>query len=421
MARHGGAPTMSTMRPFWSRLRRWQGATLARLRPGRVRLQIALVATVLAAAGCSAVPYYTQAVSGEVSLLWSARPVADWLADPGTPAQLRERLQLAVRIRAFASHALALPDNRSYTRYADLRRSSAVWNVFATPPLSLTLKTWCYPIFGCAAYRGYFARADAQKLADALLAQGLDATVAPVPAFSTLGWFADPLLSTFVSWPEPELARLIFHELAHQVVYVRDDTRFNESFATAVEHAGLERWVAQRDDPVLRKQYAGYQAHRAGLLALVGQVRGELEQAFAADLPENQRRARKQAILAQLPERYRRMRDEQWQGFRGYDEFFLAPWNNARIAALAAYQDDVPAFEALLAREGGDLPRFFARVKELAALAPAAREQALQALAAPAAARGEPGAAAGDGATLAAAAAMTAEHRTGNDHREPAR
>jgi predicted aminopeptidase len=256
-----------------------------------------------------------------------------------------------------------------------------VWNVFATPPLSLTLKTWCYPVFGCAGYRGYFARPDADKLAAELAAQGLDATVAPVPAFSTLGWFSDPLLSTFVRWPEPELARLIFHELAHQVVYVRDDTRFNESFATAVERAGLARWVERRGDAALREQYRQYQLHHAGLLALVGQTQRELQSLYDSPLPEEEQRRRKQEILADLPLRYRALRDSAWNGFHGYDEFFLAPWNNARIAALAAYQDDVPAFEALLASENGDLPRFFARVKALARLAPAQREQALQALA----------------------------------------
>ena len=371
-----------------SRLRCWRGATFApfrqHARSTRLRLGAALAAMALAGGGCTAIPYYTQAVTGEISLLAAARPVSDWLADPNTPPELRERLELSVRIRAFASHELSLPQNRSYTRYADVHRSSAVWNVFATPPLSLTLKTWCYPVFGCAAYRGYFAQDGAQKLADALAAQGMDATVAPVPAFSTLGWFPDPLLSTFVRWPEPELARLIFHELAHQVVYVRDDTRFNESFATAVERAGLARWVAQRNDPALREQYERYQLHHAGLLALVAQARRELQDTYDAPLPEAERLARKQAILAQLPEHYRRMRDEQWKGFRGYDEFFLAPWNNARIAALAAYQDDVPAFDALLASVGGDLPRFFERVRQLAAMAPAVRDAALRSLVAPA-------------------------------------
>jgi predicted aminopeptidase len=355
----------------------------------RVRLGAALLAAALAGCGCSAVPYYSQAISGELALLSAARPIADWLADPATPPDLRERLELAVRIRAFASQDLSLPDNRSYTRYADLHRSSAVWNVFATPPLSLTLKTWCYPVFGCAGYRGYFDRAAADRLAAELTAQGLDATVAPVPAYSTLGWFADPLLSTFVRWPEPELARLIFHELAHQIVYVRDDTRFNESFATTVERAGLARWVERRNDPALREQYRQYQLHHAGLLALVGQTQKDLQALYAAPLPAELQLQRKQEIFDQLPIRYQQLRDGPWGGFRGYDNFFLAPWNNARIAGLAAYQDDVPAFEALLARESGDLPRFFARVKELARLGPAEREQALLSLA-PLSARAAP-------------------------------
>ena len=347
----------------------------------RIRGAGALALAALLLPGCGTLSYYSQALRGEYQLLAAARPVDDWLADPATPADLRERLALALRIRRFAAQALGLPDNRSYTRYADLHRASAVWNVFATPALSLTLDTWCYPVFGCAGYRGYFARPDADRLAAELAAQGLDAIVVPVPAFSTLGWFSDPLLNTFVRWPEPELARLIFHELAHQVVYVRDDTRFNESFATAVERAGLSRWVERRDDATLSEQYRQYQVHHAGLLALVGRTQRELQSLYASQLPEEQQRQRKQEILDALPARYRQLRDSAWSGFRGYDEFFLAPWNNARIAALAAYQEDVPAFEALLAGEGGDLPRFFARVRELARLAPPERERALQALA----------------------------------------
>jgi predicted aminopeptidase len=341
-------------------------------------------------AGCS-VSYYAQAVAGEASMMFASRPVADWLADPATPEELRRRLQLAARIRAFASQRLGLPDNRSYKRYADLHRSSALWNVFAAPPLSLTLKTWCYPLLGCAGYRGYFSQDAAQDLARALALTGLDTHVAPVPAYSTLGWLPDPLLSTFIQWPEPELARLIFHELAHQVLYVRDDTRFNESFATAVERAGLQRWVAERDDPALREQYAQYRLRHDDLLQLVEETHRALQALYdsamtgAAPGTADPRLAQKQQLLAQLPLRYARLRDERWNGFRGYDAYFEAPWNNARIAALAAYNDDVPAFEALLAQEGGDLPRFFVAVKKLAALEPQARAAALRELAASAA------------------------------------
>lgn len=342
--------------------------------------------------GC-AVGYYAQAVAGEASMLANSRPVSDWLSDPQTPEDLRRRLELAARIRAYASAHLALPDNRSYTRYVDLHRSSVVWSVFATPSLSLELKTWCYPLFGCAAYRGYFNAQDAEDTARDLREQGLDTYVSPVPAYSTLGWLPDPLLSTFIGWPEPELARLIFHELAHQVVYVRDDTRFNESFATAVERAGVARWVADRQDPALAQQYAQYRLRHEDLLRLVAGTRRALQALYAEEAPagrapdaEDPRLARKRAILAQLPLDYERVRDERWGGFHGFDPYIHMPWNNARIAAMAAYNDDVPAFEALLAQSGGDFARFFDAVRRLAALPPPEREAAVRALLPPLAA-----------------------------------
>jgi predicted aminopeptidase len=361
-----------------------------------LRLAGSLLACACTLSGCtSSVQYYAQAVAGQSSLLASSRPVDEWLSDPATTPQLRERLELAMRIRSFASTRLGLPDNHSYKRYADLHRSSALWNVFAAPRLSLTLKTWCYPLVGCAGYRGYFDQKQAEAMAQQLEGEGWDTYVGPVPAYSTLGWLPDPLLNTFINWPEPELARLIFHELAHQVIYVRDDTRFNESFATAVERAGLARWVAERKDPELQRRYEAYRLRQADLLALLQQTRERLQDLYQQEpaggagaaaaqgaQTEAQRLARKQQILAQLPLRYEQVRDERWDGFHGFDAYFRAPWNNARIAAMAAYNDDVPAFEALLAREQGDLPRFFAAVKQLAALAPAQREAQIKALAA---------------------------------------
>jgi len=342
---------------------------------------VALFCLGLSAAACSVAPYYSQAVAGEFAMLSAARPIPEWLADPATPPELRQRLELARNIRAFASQELALPDNASYTRYADLHRSSAVWNVFATAELSLELKTWCYPLFGCASYRGYFHQADADALGQQLAAQGMDVFVAPVPAYSTLGWFSDPLLNTFVGWPEPELARLIFHELAHQLVYVSNDTRFNESFATAVEREGVARWVATRNNPQLREQLALEQSRHSELFALLQQVRAQLQAVYESTAPQAQRRERKAQILAQLQTSYQALRDQHWGGYEGYDGFFRTPWSNARLAALAVYQDDVPAFEALLAREHGDLRRFFEDVKKLAALAPGERNARLRALA----------------------------------------
>jgi predicted aminopeptidase len=335
----------------------------------------------LALSGCGSVPYYSQAVAGELALLAAARPVPEVIADPATPPDIRDRLQLAVRIRAFASDQLSLPDNPSYKRYSDLHRSSAVWNVFATPPFSLELHTWCYPFFGCAGYRGYFEQAAADREAAELRAQGLDAAVAPVPAYSTLGWFADPLLSTFIRWSEPELARLIFHELAHQIVYVADDTRFNESFATAVEQVGLERWVASRHDAALTAEFAQYRERHAGFLELMAQTRSALEALYgsAGRTPEQMQGAKAQ-IFDELRGRYRAMRDGRWSGYPGFDAFFNAPWNNARVAALAAYQDEVPAFNALLARERGSLPAFFTEVVKLGQLPADMRARALRSL-----------------------------------------
>ena len=213
----------------------------------RLLRMLAGLALATALGGCS-LGYYAQSVGGHLDLMQRARPVEQWVADPATPDALRERLRLAQRLRAFASDELKLPDNASYRRFAHLDRNAVVWNVVATPELSLTLQTWCFPVMGCVGYRGYFQRAPADQLAADLRAQGLDVSVYGVPAYSTLGWTnwlgGDPLLSTFIRWPESELARLLFHELAHQVVYVADDTAFNESYATAVERLGLQRWLA---------------------------------------------------------------------------------------------------------------------------------------------------------------------------------
>jgi len=207
--------------------------------------------------GCGSVRYLAQSVGGHLSLLNQAKPVSDWLADPATSDPLRERLQLTQRMRDYAVSELKLPDNASYRRYADLHRSAAVWNVVAAPELSLQLKTWCYPVTGCVGYRGYFDQVAADEQGDALRTEGLEVSVYAVPAYSTLGklpggFFSDPLLNTFIRWPEGELARLIFHELAHQVAFAKDDTMFNESFATAVERIGGTRWLVEKSTAAAR-------------------------------------------------------------------------------------------------------------------------------------------------------------------------
>ncbi len=343
----------------------------------------AIAAVVLLAAalnGCSSLGYYVQATHGEFGVLSAARPIDDWLDDPATPGALKRQLREARRIRQFASRELALPDNRSYTRYADLKRSAVVWNVFATPELSTRLKSWCYFLFGCASYRGYFSRSDAEHLAAHLRSQGYDVAVGPVEAYSTLGWLPDPLLNTFIDQPGPELARLIFHELAHQIVYVPDDTVFNESFATAVEREGVRRWLQAQGSDRLRAQWNRIEQHRAQFLQLTTSTRDALDHVYAGALPDPVKRERKRALFAELQERYHALRDGPWEGYAGYDRFFGQALNNAHLAAIGAYFDRVPAFEALMRRTGGDMPAFYREVRRIAALRKDARDRELDAL-----------------------------------------
>ena len=237
-----------------------------------MRLLLALLAaTALGSAlllpGCAAPGYYLQAASGQFEVWRRSRPIAQVRSDAGTAPALRERLALAERIRAFASRSLALPDNGSYRKYADVRRPYVVWNVFAAREFSVRPEQWCFPVAGCVSYRGYFAHPDALAFAAALRSRGHEVHVAGVTAYSTLGWFDDPVLNTFIHYPESELARLIFHELAHQRVYTSDDTGFNEAYATAVELLGARQWLA--DKPEALAAFEAGRARRARFLALI--------------------------------------------------------------------------------------------------------------------------------------------------------
>ncbi|RZL90418.1 MAG: aminopeptidase [Variovorax sp.] len=346
---------------------------------------------VLGLAGCADLGYYWQSASGHLGLMRAARPVPEWLQDPATSAALKAKLELAQRIRRFAVTELGLPDNPSYTAYADLHRAAAVWNVVAAPPYSLTLKTWCFPVAGCVGYRGYYNEADARAEAATQTAQGLEAVVYPVPAYSTLGWTnwagGDPLLSTFIGYPEGELARIVFHELAHQVLYVPGDTTFNESFATAVERMGGARWLQTQAGEAAREEYTQFDGRRRQFRALTSDTRRALavvyasKEAQAADWPAVE--AMKKAAMDEFRQRYATLRAG-WTGPRqGAYDGWVARASNPMFAAQAAYDSLVPDFEALFAREGGDWPRFYAEVKRIAALPKAGREQALKAGAVP--------------------------------------
>ncbi len=339
----------------------------------------------LCLAGCANVGYYAQSVGGHLKLMAAARPVAEVVSDTATSQRLRERLELSQRIRDYAVRELHLPDNPSYRRYADLQRSAAVWNVVAAPAYSIELKTWCFPVAGCVGYRGYYdeapARAEARQLAD----EGYEADVYPVPAYSTLGWMnwagGDPLLNTFIGYPEGELARLVFHELAHQVVYVKNDTMFNESFATAVERLGSARWLATQAPESVRQEYAEFDARRQQFRALARATRERLEAHYKAPALSPQARADgKREIMERFRADYARVRAG-WTGdplrWRGYD-LWVARANNAAFGTQAAYDGLVAGFEALFQRGGADWPRFYDAVRRLAQLPKEERHRQLK-------------------------------------------
>ena len=354
----------------------------------------------LALAGCAhtegALGYYWQSVQGHARLLQAARPLDEWIANESTPAPLRARLQLAQRARHFAVQELGLPDNASYRSYADLGRSAAVWNVVAAPPYALELHRWCFPFTGCIGYRGYFQEADAQAEGARLAAQGLEVDVYGVPAYSTLGYLdwagGDPLLNTFIGWPEGEFVRLLFHELAHQVVYAQGDTVFNESFATAVERLGSARWMAEHSTPEARAALAASEQRRTQWRALTRATRAELqaiyEQNRAVALDTQALAAIKSEAMQRFRTNYAQLR-AQWLAampgntphtqLAGYDRW-VAKANNASFAAQAAYDELVPAFEALFEREGRDWPRFYDAVRQLTQLPQPERHAVLRAL-----------------------------------------
>lgn len=335
----------------------------------------------LALVGCAETRYYWQSVSGHLEMMQSARPVAQWLADEQAPAPLKQRLEMAQRMRSFAVAELGLPDNASYQRYADTRRRAVVWNVVAAPAFSLRLKTWCFPVMGCVSYRGYFSEEQAQTLAGQLRAEGMETSVYGVPAYSTLGWMnwagGDPLLNTFITYPEGELGRIIFHELAHQQIYVADDSMFNESFATAVEQLGAVRWLEAFGSAAARGDYRQGDARRRQFRALTLATRDRLRTAYAvSESPEvGHKAALKKAAMQDFRDRYAELR-RQWGGYSGYDQW-VASANNASFGAQSTYDELVPAFETLFENGGASWPRFYEAVRQLAAMAPTERSRAL--------------------------------------------
>ncbi|WP_424681759.1 aminopeptidase [Frateuria sp. YIM B11624] len=348
-----------------------------RFRGRAVRLAIAALCLLLG--GCASLRYYAHVAHGQASLLVHRRPIAEVVRDPSIDPDLARRLRLAAQARQFASSELGLPRNRSYTSYVDLHRPYVAWNVFATLPYSVDAVPQCFPIAGCVAYRGYFDQARAQARAAQLKAQGDDVWIGPVPAYSTLGWFADPIVSSMLRWDDDELAGTIFHELAHQQLYVKDDTAFNESFASFVERQGLREWRRARELPPPDPRA---QAMERGFTMLVLDLRERLRQSYASSHDTAVLARGKRAQIEAFRRRYARWRDTQWPGDHRYDAWVAAPVNNARLLPFGLYDRWTGAFAVLYDRAGHRWPAFYAQVRALADEPKAQRDRALDALAA---------------------------------------
>ena len=318
----------------------------------------------MALTGCESIRYYRQLVFGQISILNKKQPIQELLDNPDTSEKLKERLQLVMDIRTFAKDELFLPVKDQYLSFVELERPFAVWNMWATPEFSFTPKTWCYPIIGCAIYRGYFSKKDAFDYGRQLEVQGYDVYIRGVAAYSTLGWFNDPVFNTFVYRCDIKLAALIFHELSHHLLYVADDTTFNESFAIAVEQESLRRWLATRDNPKASKDYEMDLRRRRQFIDIVMKYRKELEALYARDLPTPEKRHAKAAVFEKFKDEYRLLK-QSWGGYSGFDLWVYQKMNNAKLISVSTYNDLVPEFSELLKSCNYDLKEFYKKCRDL--------------------------------------------------------
>lgn len=329
--------------------------------------------------GCSNITYYTQAISGHLQVISATRPISEVMHDTATEPALRQKLEQVIAIREFASRELHLPDNRSYLSYVDLGRPFVVWNVFAAPEFSVEPEKWCLLFVGCINYRGYYDKKNAEAFAYELRQTGVDTYITGIPAYSTLGYFNDPVLNTFLRLGEQETARIIFHELAHQLVYVGGDSTFNESFATAIENEGMHRWLTRTaNQPQIRELNARLE-RQAQFHRQVAESRAKLKEIYESSLSKEAKQSAKVEVFAEMEQNYTRLKNS-WGGYSGYDQLFNQPLNNAGLASVTLYTQWVPAFNALLEKEGGDLPRFYQRVSVLAQLPESERSATLNLL-----------------------------------------
>ena len=342
-----------------------QAAARNRTAARAARLALA-VAGLAGLAGCTSTMYLLQAAGGEWHVIHARKPIVQVIDDPQTPQPMIRELAEVRDARAFASRVLKLPDNASYTTYSKIDRPYVVWNVVAVPALSVEPKTWCFPIAGCVAYRGYFSEKRAQAFAARLKRRGYDVVVEGVPAYSTLGKLPDPVMSTMMRYGSDELAAMIFHELAHQLLYVTDDSRFNEAFAVTVEEEGLRRWLEYKGRPIRIEELDRQRQEDGVFITLLRYTRARLARVYASAAPRQTKLRRKQQIFAELAADIRTLEHRLQVHSSVYDDWIAEGLNNAQLASVSTYYDCVPGFERLLHQEDGDLPRFYAAARELA-------------------------------------------------------
>ena len=325
--------------------------------------------------GCGTVGYYAQAVGGHLDLMSKRQPLEQVMSSEDTDPEIRRKLQLLRDAREFAVAELGLPNNDSYSTFVKTGKKNITWNVVATPEFSMRPKTWCFPVAGCVSYRGYFAEADALSYEAELKAQGFDTQIGGASAYSTLGWFDDPLLDTMLRGSDIRLTGLLFHELAHQVLYVKNDSSFNEAFATFVEHEGAKRWLQSIGKGDRVPVYEQYLQRQVDFNKLLQQTRADLVDLFDSQPPQqgeaannDSLREAKQAVFDNMVSNYETLKAEQWDGFDGYDNWFSKKTNNARLISVSTYLKWVPAFEALYLESGSDFDAFYEAARELSEL-----------------------------------------------------
>ena len=353
-----------------------------------------LLAIILIVSGCQTLSFYGQAIKGQYQLLAHRQPIEKLVVDSSTPAPLKNQLELVLKLRAFAGKELKLPVDGHYAKYVDVHRRFVVWNVEAAPEFSMEPKTWWYPLVGSLSYRGYFSERSATNYGAALHQKGYDVFVGGVDAYSTLGWFKDPVLNTFIFNPEPDLAETIFHELGHQRVFARSDTDFNEAFATTVGEEGARRWLRSKGDQTVYENYLAELRRTRQFVHLITVTREQLEALYGDErteegrvtattkkrgIPPQEFREQKRRIIDRLQGDYAKLKQE-WQGDTSYDAWFARQVNNAQLNSVAAYYDLVPGFEHLLELNGGDLEKFYTEAERLSKMPKKDRHQRLNGL-----------------------------------------